>query len=1238
MIPLIPALALAFFSFLCSAFVVLRIVIPILPPHPLSRRVAPSEFGLPNFRSLSAADQSHVWLASLDILALCIFVWEVISEYIGGPTGYETGQQPLPSVRLWFILTARQTCLLVVAGLTLLHIRLGRSVSFGQKHWMVWGPSSVLILTSTGVAGILSAAGLDSLFIGLAAYSSSLAILSSAAFISLAVTLLVIRRNLSSSMNGDSDPWSPMRQVEEKPRPSFATEEIDALRDGASWITSNASTRRDSVSAWSFSTHHTVTTSRHSGRPQTASHPSIPAKSSYWFGTSTSQLNTIPPVPPLPSQYGPLSPTSESLAEPDPFRRIPSPLPQHPRERFLGSQNSWLSSSNESHTTLSAWSFPATQAESVHNASSPNLHTTLLPSSAAVASRPVTPALSNAQVLGGYGYKDSEKEGGSAPLPDTALDVSVYRSLGWLILIWIPLGLSLPYLITLSQNIPTSLATSILLTLSVTMSSPILALSILFRAPIPIPSGLFDAPNDLPTNLLRGATPTSDTVKWSREYKRSGSITVVEGRRSGDVWLSNGDAADGKGKVSRALGMMSPMPKLSVLPLEENEDEPTTPPLPIQDGDSSMPVNLHSRSYSETSAQFGRIRKDSKASSYFSGADESIAFASKIMIAQKHYSALAQTIHVNGSPERGPAAGAHLFLDGPVASTSAVDVPASGNNRASQHLRTRSVTSVNGPPTPTFASFNASPSPPPAFPLPPTPPSVRAARLAKHKKSYSSISAGKFSFGPVDDMNEIDALTAGVLPLLVPGLKVGDDMKIRDSPPATWRKRARAELEISRDRSRSRSTSRTRGEGKAARILKALNEFGEDFSSPQMHSTPARTRAGASKAKEPRGRKTSAHKRNHFSLPSLGLGRDGVQSLSYWSNELGRAIDNRFGQYTAVPSNVEFRRNTVFGAQSIPNDLTNLRATQEEIVQEIVHQTTTRATPLGRAMSTRSLGLRAEVPHNVDTARSSFASMNNNVPPSAASTVTLFEDFVNGMETGPQAESTPHNNVAHKRVSEDTVPPLPSSNHYTTSTASNRNSVNKNRSSTNSNRRSSIVYIKSDENATVTPPNATSTSSTSAMSSLAQWSSRAVRPLMPKSSKLQRKASKALTSAPNTSKLESPRGGLRPLSLLQERDTNSVAGPGVQAVNSKGTRPLALAKKEGAAISKKARARPSDENASPDAPRSRSNKHNLKPLNLARSDTNKMRAILRQDELLPDVVVRPPSTTEHQVYAYTFRD
>ena len=41
MIPLIPTLILALVSFLSSSFVILRVVLPVLPPHPLSRRVAP---------------------------------------------------------------------------------------------------------------------------------------------------------------------------------------------------------------------------------------------------------------------------------------------------------------------------------------------------------------------------------------------------------------------------------------------------------------------------------------------------------------------------------------------------------------------------------------------------------------------------------------------------------------------------------------------------------------------------------------------------------------------------------------------------------------------------------------------------------------------------------------------------------------------------------------------------------------------------------------------------------------------------------------------------------------------------------------------------------------------------------------------------------------------------------------------------------------------------------------------
>ena len=43
-------------------------------------------------------------------------------------------------------------------------------------------------------------------------------------------------------------------------------------------------------------------------------------------------------------------------------------------------------------------------------------------------------------------------------------------------------------------------------------------------------------------------------------------------------------------------------------------------------------------------------------------------------------------------------------------------------------------------------------------------------------------------------------------------------------------------------------------------------------------------------------------------------------------------------------------------------------------------------------------------------------------------------------------------------------------------------------------------------------------------------------------------------------------------------------------------------------------------------------------LTLVRSETSKKRGILRKTEILPDVVVRPPSLSEHTEFAYSFRD
>jgi hypothetical protein len=138
----------------------------------------------------------------------------------------------------------------------------------------------------------------------------------------------------------------------------------------------------------------------------------------------------------LPSPYGPLSPTAETLSDPDPFRRdIPSPLPHYPRGR-LGSQTSWLTSTNGSQTTLTAWSYPTHHEGTLQNASTPDLHTAL--------NRPTTPALANAQVLGGYGYAPGslEAEKGLAALATpsgTQIDISISRLFTWLVTIWVPL-------------------------------------------------------------------------------------------------------------------------------------------------------------------------------------------------------------------------------------------------------------------------------------------------------------------------------------------------------------------------------------------------------------------------------------------------------------------------------------------------------------------------------------------------------------------------------------------------------------------------------------------------------------------------------------------------------------------------------------------------------------------------------------------------------------------------------
>lgn len=268
------------------------------------------------------------------------------------------------------------------------------------------------------------------------------------------------------------------------------------------------------------------------------------------------------------------------------------------------------------------------------------------------------------------------------------------------------------------------------------------------------------------------------------------------------------------------------------------------------------------------------------------------------------------------------------------------------------------------------------------------------------------------------------------------------------------------------------------------------------------------------------------------------------------------------------------------------------------------------ASPMMRPYST-GFPESLDVPESVNTARNSLATLISALdqelkmppPPSAASEVTLF-DF-NPSEDGV-AESTPHESKTQaRRRSREPAPPVPQ--------------LPNNKAS----RRSSIIYIKSDEN--TSPVNAiASTSSTSVSSeSSQQWSTRAVRPLIPKS--------KAHKLQPKTRKLDdqenvavSPRQGLRPLSLLQSHDMNR--GSVVDVVSS--TQPLSIG---GKGKKKQSRAEGGE-----NVRRESSLKRALKPLKLMRNETTKERAVLRQREVLPDVVVRPPSDGQHIGFAYNF--
>ncbi|KAI0252067.1 hypothetical protein BJV78DRAFT_388512 [Lactifluus subvellereus] len=549
MIPLIPTIALAIFSLTCSAFVILRIVHSILPPRTLGRRVYPLNFNRPSSRSLPPADKSYIWLALCDISALAVFVWEAFSRWFH-PLGAGMASNVGSASRLWLALTLRQTCFLVISALILIHLRLRKSVSFGFAHWLLWVPFALLATVSTIMAGIVAHTS-RSFLIGYIVYSSTVAVLNTIMFGCLVGTLITIRRSLAN-FNKVKELHSHCETFYE-PQTPLATEDVDAIREGSSWVTSPATSHHKSVSPFSYSTNRMHTTQSVLSSPEQTTPPRIPFWPPQGVHSSTS--------PRTPS-------TRRGDKDFEPFRRRAQSL--RAAAATLGSGNSWITSSPGTHPTLSVWSYTASRP------SPPDRLQDVVGS--AIASTPTQdlsptsarPVVVSARVLAGHRFAPSTpqvEKGNTSPAAARPLEVqiSALRILACLAGVWLPLLLALPYFIFLnSSNLQSNESTSTILAVSVTISSPLLALNLLLRHPISFPD-IFDVP-PAPPSITRRAPSIGSTSTFADVHKR-GSSTKQIATPTTNLWLVKGDAIDRKGYLERFLRVLVPSPKLSILPV-----------------------------------------------------------------------------------------------------------------------------------------------------------------------------------------------------------------------------------------------------------------------------------------------------------------------------------------------------------------------------------------------------------------------------------------------------------------------------------------------------------------------------------------------------------------------------------------------------------------------------------------------------------------------------------------------
>ncbi|KAF8607515.1 hypothetical protein BDV93DRAFT_552356 [Ceratobasidium sp. AG-I] len=795
--PLVLTLALSLLSILSSGFVILKIAFPVLVARPFNRK----GLSFDARRGFTASEKCYLWLAYLDVFALCIFLWQAIIET----------QSASPNVSAD---AGAATCLMVIAANAIVYTHMGRSATFGKVDYLLWAPTTVFIVVSTVIAGILVHFDVLPLMPGIATYVTVLAIGSTMSFGFLFAPWLAIRRHFDTP-GANYGSWPPPGKTQQ--RGTFSTEDIDALKDGSSWFTSIYGSRGETMSSFSFLTTRTGTSSPRPIQEVLSSGSALLNKSPYWASPATSEKMTLardPNVPPVRSVSALYRPQPLARPDSDFFMRDVSSrassdfarqsadtrhsIYQHSvhaansRTSFsTDNAKSWLTSPTQSQATLTEWSFPATMSSpSTPSLQQPAFNIPITRSLAtpallatpglAVSSRCSTPdpflRSSNENVthpsneryspaLRGYGsLKErslSEIEQGRRSISKRVSSVNL---IGWLISVWVPLGLSLPYLLIHSRRhsfAPQIIST--MLMLSVTISSPLLALSLAFSVPL---SGTPTRPftnEKLPTAWTRdndhpkkGYGGTPNLLVNTRAHTPARLIatsTSPFSDRTSPKWQPS-ITPEGKGKLWQALGLLYPTPRLAIMSSTDanlyDAGMDIEPPLSAggQVNTISIPtVEIISEEgmNKRLSAEEARFRTLSEASSHESGYTDT-GFNARIEVGRRHYSNLAhaQTVVITPSPTRSSFAELH----------------------PNQHLRLRPISSVSIQSSLHSRSSsapllqNSAPTLPPTDPLPPIPDSTKS----PHTRARSS----GYLLSSISNVRGLESIMPSLLPHLAP--------------------------------------------------------------------------------------------------------------------------------------------------------------------------------------------------------------------------------------------------------------------------------------------------------------------------------------------------------------------------------------------------------------------------------------------------------------------------------------